>query len=130
VSWRGGLYVCLLAFVVTLALIIGWRLTDQAMAVIIGVVAGVAASVPTSLAVVTIALHNRPPLSAGRTAGAAQPSTPPQVIVVQAAPPAPASFPAQRSLTVLPAYAEPEPTALNGQPMGSRQFTIMGDESG
>ena len=45
-SLRTCLYLCLLAFVVTLALIIGWRLSDQAMAVIVGVVAGVAASVP------------------------------------------------------------------------------------
>ena len=38
-SWRNALYLYLLAFVITLALIIGWRLSDQAMAVIIGVVA-------------------------------------------------------------------------------------------
>ncbi len=127
-SWRGSLYLCLLVFVVTLALIIGWRLSDQAMAVIVGVVAGVAASVPTSLFVVTIALHNRAPLSAGGSSAPAAPPAPPQVIVVHATHPAPPFPPAQRSLTVLPAYAAPEPTALNGQPMGSRQFTIMGDD--
>jgi hypothetical protein len=123
-TWRLSLYLCLLAFVVTLALIIGWRLSDQAMAVIIGVVAGVAASVPTSLVVVWLAVQNRSAL------GPVVSSTvnPPQVIVVHATPPAPPSSPTQRSLTVLPAYAAPQPTAYNGLAMGPRQFTIMGDD--
>ena len=126
-SYRTFLYLCLLAFVVTLALIIGWRLSDQAMAVIIGVVAGVAASVPTSLAVVWIALEHR--AGAARViSSTAAPPAPPQVIVVHAAPPASPSPASQRSLTLLPAYAAPEPTALNGMPIGPRQFTIMGDD--
>ena len=127
-SWRAFLYFCLLAFVVTLALIIGWRLSDQAMAVIIGVVAGVAASVPTSLAVVSIALQHQAGASARVVSATAAPPPPPQVIVVHAAPSAPSAPAAQRSLTLLPAYAAPEPTALNGQRLGPRQFTIMGDD--
>jgi len=123
-NWRLSLYLCLLAFVVTLALIIGWRLSDQAMAVIIGVVAGVAASVPTSLVVVWLAVQNRSALGPIVSSTA----NPPQVIIVHAAPPAPPSSPAQRSLTVLPAYAAPQPTAYNGLALGPRQFTIMGDE--
>ena len=126
-NWRLSLYLCLLAFVITLALIIGWRLSDQAMAVIIGVVAGVAASVPTSLLVVWVALQNRTALERVVTS-AATPAAPPQVIVVHATPPAPPAHPSQRSLTVFHPYAAPEPTAFNGLPVGPRQFTIMGDE--
>ena len=126
-SSRSFLYLCLLSFIVTLALIIGWRLSDQAMAVIIGVVAGVAASVPPSLAVVALALQHQAGAAARVVTSTATP-VPPQVIIVHAAPPAPPSPASQRSLTLLPAYASPEPTALNGQRIGPRQFTIMGDD--
>ncbi len=44
-----------LAFTVTLAAVIGSRLSDEAMAVIVGVVAGVAASIPGSLMVTWLA---------------------------------------------------------------------------
>ena len=127
-STRAFLYLCLLAFVITLAAIIGWRLADQAMAVIIGVLAGVAASVPTSLAVVWLVLQRRLAASQRVISSTAAPPPPPQVIIVHAAPHAPAAAAAQRSLTVLPAYAAPEPTALNGQTLGPRQFTIMGED--
>lgn len=125
-NWRLSLYLCLLAFVVTLALIIGWRLSDQAMAVIIGVVSGVAVSVPTSLVVVWLAMQSRS--GQARVVSSTAVPVPPQVIVVHATPPAPPSSPAQRSLTVLPAYGAPQPTSIDGLAMGSRQFTIMGDE--
>ena len=125
-NWRLSLYLCLLAFVVTLALIIGWRLSDQAMAVIIGVVAGVAASVPTSLVVGWLVLQSRS--GPGRVVASTATPVPPQVIVVHATAPAPPSTASQRSLTVLPAYGTPQPTELNGLAMGSRQFTIMGGD--
>jgi hypothetical protein len=44
-----------LGFAVTLAVVVGQRLSAEAMAVVIGVIAGVAASVPTSLIVVWFA---------------------------------------------------------------------------
>jgi hypothetical protein len=44
-----------LGFAVTLALVVGQRLSAEAMAVVIGVIAGVAASIPTSLIVVWFA---------------------------------------------------------------------------
>ncbi len=127
---RHFVYLCLLAFVVTLALIIGWRLSDQAMAVIVGVVAGVAASIPTSLVVAWITLQGHSALRA--QASPAAPPVQPQVIIVHPTPPAApanaASPQSQRSLTVLPAYASPESTALNGLPFGPRQFTILGED--
>jgi|SRR5579859_1656517 len=139
---RQFLYLCLLAFVVTLSMIIGWRLSDQAMAVIVGVVAGVAASIPTSLLVVWAvlraraasdlaegALANEPAASAANPPAA---SAQPRVIFVHAAPAAaptaPALPPGQGSYTVLSAYAAPEPTAFNGLPLEPRHFTILGGD--
>jgi hypothetical protein len=125
---RTGAYLCLLAFIITLALIIGWRLSDQAMAVMIGVVAGVAASIPAGLLVVCLALHGRSAFAPTAPPAAAAPASQPQVIVVHATPQAPAPPQSQRSLTLLPAYVAPESTALNGLPFGPRHFTILGEE--
>ena len=49
----------MLAFGVTLALIIGQRMSTDAMAVVIGVAVGVAASVPTSLLLVALLRRER-----------------------------------------------------------------------
>ena len=49
--------VALLAFAVTLAVIIGQRMSTDAMAVVIGVACGVVASIPTSLLI--LAVSNR-----------------------------------------------------------------------
>jgi hypothetical protein len=137
---RQFLYLCLLAFVVTLSMIIGWRLSDQAMAVIVGVVAGVAASIPTSLLVVWAVLRARAAGGLAEGALADQPaaanppaaSAQPRVIFVHAAPAAaptaPALPPGQGSYTVLSAYAAPEPTAFNGLPLEPRHFTILGGD--
>ncbi|MGQ9768224.1 MAG: hypothetical protein ACUVSS_13120, partial [Anaerolineae bacterium] len=49
----------MLGFGVTLALIIGQRMSTDAMAVVIGVAVGVAASVPTSLLLVALLRRQR-----------------------------------------------------------------------
>jgi hypothetical protein len=46
--------VALIAFVVALAVVIGQRMSADAMAVVVGIVCGVAASVPTSLLIVFV----------------------------------------------------------------------------
>ncbi len=46
--------VALIAFAVTLALIIGQRMSTEAMAVVVGVACGVLASIPTSLLIVAV----------------------------------------------------------------------------
>ena len=46
--------VALLAFAVTLAVIIGKRMSTDAMAVVVGVACGVLASIPTSLLILTV----------------------------------------------------------------------------
>jgi len=58
-----------LAFAVTLAAIVGNRLSDEALAVLAGAVCGVGAAIPTSLLVVAV--------SRRRDEGRVQPSTPP-----------------------------------------------------
>ncbi len=74
--------ITLLAFAATFALVAGWRLAAEAPAVVVGVLAGVCASVPMSLAVVWLA---------SRRAWAARPRPPapepaPRIVVVPAAP--------------------------------------------
>lgn len=120
-----------LAFVVTLAVIVGQRLSAEAMAVMVGVVAGVAASIPTSLLVVWFAnralltsratMEMPAPVPAPRPAPHAEP---PQQILVMAPP---ANLPAayQNAMpypinTGIGAYATmpAAPTA--------RQFTVIG----
>jgi hypothetical protein len=117
-----------LAFVVTLAVVVGQRLSAEAMAVMVGVVAGVAASIPTSLLVVWFAnralLTSRAtvempaPAPAPRPAPPAEPSQP---IVVMAHP---ASLPA--------AYQNAMPYPMNNAPGAyppspvARQFTVIG----
>ncbi len=69
----------MLAFGVTLAAFIGQRMSTDAMAVVIGVAVGVAASVPTSLLLVALLRRERtgawraePPAAAGPAAPAAE----------------------------------------------------------
>ncbi len=74
-------WLCLgLAFAVTLAVVIGQRLSAEAMSVMVGVVAGVAASIPTSLIVVWFATRT---LTMSRPAPPLAPQpTEPRIIVV------------------------------------------------
>ena len=48
-------YLCLLTFTIVLAVVIGWRLPAEARDMMLGVLAGVAASIPTSLLVAWLA---------------------------------------------------------------------------
>lgn len=75
----------MLGFGVVLALIIGQRMSTDAMAVVIGVAVGVAASVPTSLLLVALMRRQRADERTGwrAEAGPAYPQLPqPPVIVV------------------------------------------------
>ena len=64
----------MLAFGVTLAVIIGQRMSTDAMAVVIGVAVGVAASVPTSLLLVALLRRER---ATWRPEPPSQPALPP-----------------------------------------------------
>ncbi len=132
-KYRTILLLGLIAFGVTLAVIVGRRLSAESMAVIVGVVAGVAASIPTSLIVVWVAAR---PAPGSRPAPApvesAAPAGQPRIVVVQPSPaaqplPSPAYSYAQpqpvHHLSYTPAYGMP-PYA----PPPERTFTIIGDE--
>ncbi|MBN1955121.1 MAG: hypothetical protein JW900_08745 [Anaerolineae bacterium] len=106
-----------LAFAVTLAIIIGKQMTTEAMAVVIGVVCGVAAGIPTSV-LLLVALSRRDSLRArDEAARQAQASYPP-VVVIQG--------PAQQPQ--LPAVQGGYWPAPNAAPLVGRQFHVVGDE--
>ncbi|MBM4466221.1 MAG: hypothetical protein FJ014_11825 [Chloroflexi bacterium] len=99
--------VAVIAFAVTLAVIIGQRMSTDAMAVVIGVACGVVASIPTSLLILTVTNRR------GEREVQRQPNYPPVVIV----------NPGNNQ----PRYLQPPfPTPLSqGQ---ERQFRVIGDE--
>ena len=114
----------MLGFGVTLALVIGQRLTTDAMAVVLGVAVGVAASVPTSI--LLVALVRRAQREAGgRPAPAAQaayalPPQQPNIIVLN-----PGDVLGQRHGQ--PAYL-PQPPVELLQDAGLRRLRVVGDE--
>ena len=111
----------MLAFGITLAAIIGQRMSTDAMAVVIGVAVGVAASVPTSL--LLVALLRRERAGAGRSEpSAAQPQQlqSPNVIVLN-----PADLLGQRRDQPYVPLPPPEMNAADG---GMRRLRIIGND--
>ncbi len=110
----------LLAFGVTLAVIIGQRMSTDAMAVVIGVAVGVAASVPTSLLLVALLRRERavwrsePPTSQP----ALPPAQPTNLIVLD-----PAQLWGQRSQQ-MPYIPLPPPD--HSQDGGLRRLRVVG----
>jgi len=103
-------------FAVTLAIVVGTRLSDEALAVLAGAVCGVGAAIPTSLLIVAT--------SRRREAGPRAPtSTPPGVYppVVVVAPPGGQQWSGD--------YWRSFPAALNGPPTApiQREFTVVGE---
>jgi hypothetical protein len=113
----------MLGFGVTLALIIGQRMSTDAMAVVIGVAVGVAASVPTSLLLVALLRRER---SAYRIEPPAQPPAYPQlqqpnIIVLN-----PADLLAKAGVDNRPYVPLPPPEyAADG---GLRRLRVVGEE--
>jgi hypothetical protein len=98
--------IAFLAFAVTLAIIIGKRMSTDAMAVVIGVGCGVLASVPTSLLILAVT-NRRDERQVQR-----RPDYPPVVIV----------NPANNQ----PRYLQPP--LLSPLSQEPRQFKVIGDE--
>ena len=111
---------CALAFAVTLAVVIGQRLSTEAMAVIVGVVAGVAASIPTALIVVWLA-SRASAASRGAASQGREPEHPaePRIIVVPPSAPYPVSPPYLSLNTPPPDYMPPTPP---------RRYKMIGGE--
>jgi hypothetical protein len=107
----GGL--ALVAFAVTLAMVVGNRLSNEALSVLAGAVCGVGAAVPTSLIILSATrrrseVHDRPTAQAPHQSG----SYPPIVVVSPPSTPQPAG-----GWNALPAsMAAPE----------GRRFTVVG----
>jgi hypothetical protein len=98
-----------MAFAVTLALVIGHRLSNEALAVLAGAVCGVGAAIPTSLLVITVSRRHDE-----RGLPAVQQGPYPPVVVV--APPGGRQLPGDWSAL---------PSSLTA-PM-ERQFTVVGE---
>lgn len=109
-----------MAGVVTLAIIIGQRISTDAMAVMVGVVFGVAASIPTSL-LIALAMrgsrrHDDPPY---RRADYQPTPPPPQIYVVNPGAYPGAGEPAQ--------IAAPQQQTFN-MPIPTRRWVVVGEE--
>ena len=123
---RNGIILAGIAFAVALAVIVGNRLSNDAMAVVVGAVCGISASIPVSVALVIAASRNW-----GREQGPREVEydygthryapQPPQILVVspQPQPPAPYGY--------APNQYYPTPQ-IDDAARSSRQFKIIGDE--
>lgn len=120
---RGLINLLLAVFGVTLAVVIGNRMSTEAMAVVIGVICGVVASIPMSVILLVIT---------GRLLGTERRSTPTeeargQVITGQAYPPVVVvgpSLPYGLAGQHLAPYLAPE-----AMPSPPRRFEIVGEEA-
>lgn len=117
-----------LAFAVTLAIIVGQRLSAEAMAVTVGVVAGVAASIPTSLIVVWFATRT---VVAAREVPqpVASPAPQPEPRVVMMPTPSQFGMPMAQNYAGFPVQAYVPPTMPQLQmptQFAPRQFNVIG----
>ena len=107
-----------LVFAITLAIIVGKQMTTEAMAVVIGVVCGVAAGIPTSV-LLLVALSRRDAIRAREEAAARQaPASYPPVVVIQGG----AQQPQMPAMT-----AGYWPAPVNA-PLAGRQFHVVGGD--
>ena len=128
------------AFVVTLGVVVGTRMSSDAIAVLVGVIAGVAASIPCALLLLVVTRRQQaaeqsypPDPYSDRHRGPhtyEQRAAPPPVIVIT-----PGSAPQQMapwstaSWSTAPEGFEGLPSsAYGGQPASRRQFRVMGYE--
>ena len=111
----------MLAFGVTLAAIVGQRMSTDAMAVVIGVAVGVAASVPTSLLLVALLRRERAGAWRPEPPAPAAPQLPaPNVIVLN-----PADLLGARRE---PSYVPLPPPELSMADGGMRRLRIVGND--
>lgn len=113
---RNFLIAVVLIFCVTLAVVIGNRMSTEAMAVVIGVVCGVAASIPMSLLILIVTSRAGRSNEQAMTQGHG--SYPP-VVVIQGGQP----------LQLGQGYAPYLPAVMNTLGSGQqREYTVIGDE--
>jgi hypothetical protein len=122
----------MLGFGITLALVIGQRLTTDAMAVVLGVAVGVAASVPTSVLLLALLRRTtreanwRPEAAPAAPPVASPPAYPqfaqPNIIVLN-----PADLLGQRGGQALLNLPQPPPLETL-QEAGLRRLRVVGDD--
>lgn len=113
---RGVAIVALLLFAITLAVVAGTRMSEDALAVVVGIACGVAAGIPMSV-LLLIALKHRDAVysDASRTTpGTSQAAPYPPVVVIQGGTPVPSN-------ALSPYY----PSCVEAAP---RRFRIIGEE--
>ena len=112
---RRVVVIVLLAFAVTLALVVGTRMSSEALAVVVGVACGVAAGIPMSVLIV-VAMNRRTDAGLARhtTASSAQSASYPPVVIIQGGTPTPSNL--------LPPFY---PSAAEAAP---RRFRIVGED--
>lgn len=108
--------VVLLAFAVTLAIVLGQRMDTQAMSVVLGVVCGVAAGIPMSMLII-LALTRRRDTERGPYSPAVprQQAPYPPVVVIQGGAPAGGG--------PIPSYFPQAPEVM------PRQFRVIGEDT-
>jgi hypothetical protein len=106
-----------LVFAVTLAVIVGRQMTTEAMAVVVGVVCGVAAGIPTAV-LLLVAMTRRDSLRSREDAARQAPANYPPVVVIQGG----GMQPQQPALT---GGYWPAPSAA---PLVGRQFHVVGGD--
>ena len=119
---RNGVFIIGIVFAATLAYVVGNRLSNEAMAVVVGALCGISASVPISIALFIAASRNwgRADVSAREELREPTRTYAPQPPFLVIAPP---QFnPAQ--------YQQPQyfPTPMANNTIESRDFKIIGEE--
>lgn len=118
---------CLIAFAVGLGVTVAYRMHSEAMAVVVGVLCGVSASIPVSLLVLYAVRQSQRQAAPPAPQPAAVPlppqpqPQPPQIIVVAPGMP--------QGQTVPWSYPGlPGPPSQPGPTRGPRDFTVIGDD--
>ena len=125
---RNGILLVGVVFAVTFAIVVGSRLSDEAMAVVVGAICGISASIPVSIGFVIAATRhwgqadNRAE-SPNHYYPEQRPYAQPQPPVIVISPPQQAASPYQYPNA--PFYLPPSNADT---PFNGREFKIIGDE--
>jgi hypothetical protein len=114
-----------LAFVVTLGVVVGTRMSSDAIAVLVGVIAGVAASIPCALLLLVVTRRREPeedaPYNGTRYDEGRYRQAPPVIVVTPGG-----ASPQQLPYGLGYGYPAPYGEAPPGLSAGRRQFRVMG----
>ena len=103
-----------IAFVVTMSVVVGTRLSSDAIAILVGVIAGVGASIPTALLLMAVTRRQELPREDSEPYDERRQAPPPIIVVTPGATP-------QQQLPYSSGYSYPVPA-----PAPRRQFRVVG----